>query len=91
MQALLSIMMLGMNIIFKYSHYESELLQGTFGIYYKIQQIPLFACFGMSNCLITLTAFVYGTKDTKIISEFLTSIISFIVIKKNVNVNIKNK
>ncbi len=28
---------------------------------------------------------------TFIISEFLTSIISFIVIKKNVNVNIKNK
>lgn len=71
MQALLSIMMLGMNIIFKYSHYESELLQGTFGIYYKIQQIPLFACFGMSNCLITLTAFVYGTKDTKRLEEVI--------------------
>ena len=28
---------------------------------------------------------------TFIISEFLTSIISFIVIKKNANVNIKNK
>ena len=71
MQALLSIMMLGMNIIFKYSHYDSELLQGTFGIYYKIQQIPLFACFGMSNCLITLTAFVYGTKDTKRLKEVI--------------------
>lgn len=71
MQTLLSIMMLGMNIIFKYSHYDSELLQGTFGIYYKIQQIPLFACFGMSNCLITLTAFVYGTKDTKRLKEVI--------------------
>ena len=65
MQALLSIMMLVMNLIFKYSQYDSELLQGSFGIYYKIQQIPLFACFGMSNCLITITAFNYGNKNSE--------------------------
>lgn len=69
MQALLSVMMLGMNLIFKCSHYEPELLQGTFGIYYKIQQIPLFACFGMSNCLITLTAFNYGNNKIERLKE----------------------
>lgn len=71
MQALLSVMMLVMNLIFKISPYESELLQGTFGIYYKIQQIPLFACFGMSNCLITLTAFNYGNRKTERLKDVI--------------------
>ena len=71
MQALLSIMMLVMNLIFKYSPYDSELLQGSFGIYYKIQQIPLFACFGMSNCLITITAFNYGNKNSERLKQII--------------------
>lgn len=71
MQALLSLMMLGMNLIFKNSNYSSQLLQGTFGIYYKIQQIPLFACFGMSNCLITLTAFNYGNGNKDRLKEVI--------------------
>lgn len=71
MQALLSLMMLGMNLIFKNSNYSSQLLQGTFGIYYKIQQIPLFACFGMSNCFITLTAFNYGNGNKDRLKEVI--------------------
>ncbi len=69
MQALLSVMMLGMNLIFKLSAYDAELLQGSYGIYYKIQQIPLFACFGMSNALITLTSYTYGLGDLKRLRE----------------------
>ncbi len=86
MQALLSIMMLGLNLIFKASNYDAELLQGTFGIYYKIQQIPLFAFFGMSNALITLTSFTYGINDKKRLKEIYkygilnTLIISVIII-----------
>lgn len=71
MQALLSLMMLGMNLIFKNSNYSFQLFQGTFGIYYKIQQIPLFACFGMSNCLITLTAFNYGNGNKDRLKEVI--------------------
>ena len=69
MQALLSMMMLGLNLILKFSPYDAELLQGTFGIYYKIQQIPLFACFGMSNALITLTSFTYGSGNKDRLKE----------------------
>lgn len=71
MQALLSVMMLGLNLIFKISPNSPELLQGTFGIYYKVQQVPLFACFGMSNALITLTAFTSGRKDDKRLREIM--------------------
>lgn len=71
MQALLSVMMLGMNLVFKVAPNSPELLQGTFGIYYKIQQIPLFACFGMSNCLITLTAFNYGNGKIERLNEVI--------------------
>ncbi len=59
MQGLLSVMMLGVNIILGISE-DYEILQGTFGIYYKIQQMALFACFGLSNTLITLVAFNHG-------------------------------
>lgn len=60
MQLLLSIMMLGVNLILSTSAYDRLLLTNAFGIYYKIQQIALFACFGMSNALISLTSFYYG-------------------------------
>lgn len=63
MQALLSIMMLGTNMILSFSKYDAVTLQGSFGIYYKIQQIALFACFGMSNALISMTSFNVGLKD----------------------------
>lgn len=63
MQALLSVMMLGTNMILSFSKYDAVTLQGSFGIYYKIQQIALFACFGMFNALISMTSFNVGLKD----------------------------
>ena len=60
MQALLSVMMLGMNLILGTAQASAELLQGAFGIYYKIQQFALFAAFGISNTLISVVSFNYG-------------------------------
>ncbi len=63
MQGLLSVMMAGMNVILGFSDVDSTILVGAFGIYYKIQQIALFACFGLSNTIITVLSFNYGMKD----------------------------
>jgi len=65
MQALLSIMMLGSNLILSFAKYDVITLQGSFGIYYKIQQVALFACFGLSNALISIVSFNYGAGDKK--------------------------
>ena len=63
MQALLSVMMAGMNIILGSANANPTILVGSFGIYYKIQQIALFSCFGLSNTIITILSFNYGMKD----------------------------
>lgn len=63
MQGLLSVMMAGMNVILGSANADSTVLVGSFGIYYKIQQIALFSCFGLSNTIITLLSFNYGMKD----------------------------
>ena len=63
MQALLSVMMAGMNIILGSANANPTVLVGSFGIYYKIQQIALFSCFGLSNTIITILSFNYGMKD----------------------------
>ncbi len=60
MQGLLSIMMAGMNAILSNANVNSTILVGAFGIYYKIQQIALFSCFGLSNTIITVLSFNYG-------------------------------
>lgn len=65
MQGLLSVMMAGMNIILGNANADSTVLVGAFGIYYKIQQIALFSCFGLSNTIITILSFNYGMKDKK--------------------------
>ncbi len=70
MQGLLSAMMLGVNLILGLSE-DYAILQGTFGIYYKIQQMALFACFGLSNTLITLTSFQYGMQNQKKLRELV--------------------
>lgn len=62
MQALLSVMMFGMNLILGTAA-EAEILQGSFGIYYKIMQFALFAFFGLSNTVITVQSFSYGMCD----------------------------
>lgn len=63
MQGLLSVMMAGMNMILGSANENPTVLVGAFGIYYKIQQIALFACFGLSNTIITILSFNYGMRD----------------------------
>ena len=53
----------GMNAILGLSHADPTILVGSFGIYYKIQQIALFSAFGLSNTIISILSFNYGMKD----------------------------
>lgn len=69
MQALLAVMMAGMNAILSLANYDPSILIGSFGIYYKIQQIALFSAFGLSNTIISILSFNYGMKDKKRIDE----------------------
>lgn len=62
MQALLSVMMAGMNAVLGRSA-EPSVAVGVFGIYYKVQQIALFSAFGLSNTIITLLSFNYGMRS----------------------------
>ena len=63
MQGLLSVMMAGMNAILGLANADTTILVGAFGIYYKIQQVALFSCFGLSNTIITILSFNYGLND----------------------------
>lgn len=65
MQALLSVMMAGMNAILGMAKANTSILVGSFGIYYKIQQIALFSAFGLSNTIITILSFNFGMQDKK--------------------------
>lgn len=65
MQGLLSVMMLGVNLILGTAGDTSALLQGSFGIYYKIMQFAMFACFGLSNTIISVLSFNYGMGDKR--------------------------
>lgn len=69
MQALLSVMMAGMNAILSQSKADPTVLVGSFGIYYKIQQIALFSAFGLSNTIISILSFNYGMKDKNRIND----------------------
>lgn len=85
MQALLAVMMAGMNSILGLAKVEQTILIGSFGIYYKIQQIALFSAFGLSNTIISILSFNYGMKDKKRINDCIkygimdTLIVSFIL------------
>ena len=63
MQALLSVMMAGVNAILGSANVDPTVLVGSFGIYYKIQQIALFSAFGLSNTMITILSFNYGMQN----------------------------
>ena len=69
MQALLSVMMAGVNAILGTAHANPTILVGSFGIYYKIQQIALFSAFGLSNTIISILSFNYGMKDKERIDD----------------------
>ena len=63
MQGLLSVMMAGVNAILGTASVDSGILVGSFGIYYKIQQVALFSAFGLSNTMITILSFNYGMRS----------------------------
>lgn len=69
MQSLLAVMMAGMNMILGLAQVNQTVLIGSFGIYYKIQQIALFSAFGLSNTIISILSFNYGMKDKKRIND----------------------
>lgn len=69
MQALLAVMMAGMNAILGLAQVNQTVLIGSFGIYYKIQQIALFSAFGLSNTIISILSFNYGMQDKKRIDD----------------------
>lgn len=66
MQTLLAIMMSGMNAILNLASTNQTILVGSFGIYYKIQQITLFSAFGLSNTIISILS---GMKNKKRIDD----------------------
>ena len=69
MQALLAVMMAGMNAILGLASVNQTILIGSFGIYYKIQQIALFSAFGLSNTIISILSFNYGMQDKRRIND----------------------
>ena len=69
MQALLAVMMAGMNAILGLTEVNQTVLIGSFGIYYKIQQIALFSAFGLSNTIISILSFNYGMQDKKRVDD----------------------
>ncbi len=69
MQALLAVMMAGMNAILGLAQANQTVLISSFGIYYKIQQIALFSAFGLSNTIISILSFNYGMQDKKRIDD----------------------
>lgn len=69
MQALLAVMMAGMNAILGLAQVNQTVLIGSFGIYYKIQQIALFSAFVLSNTIISILSFNYGMQDKKRIDD----------------------
>lgn len=69
MQALFAVMMAGVNAILGLANTDTVVLVGSFGIYYKIQQIALFSAFGLSNTIISILSFNYGMKDKKRVGE----------------------
>lgn len=66
MQALMSFMTYGVNIIFGAV---SSMAVTAYGVYYKIQQFVFFAAFGMNNAMIPIIAFNYGKRDKKRIND----------------------
>lgn len=69
MQALLAVMMAAMNAMLGLAQADQTVLIGSFGIYYKIQQIALFSAFGLSNTIISILSFNYGMQDRKRIDD----------------------
>jgi putative MATE family efflux protein len=65
-QALLSVMTYGLNIILVGI---SENLVTAYGLYYKIQQFVLFACFGLRDAITPIVSYSHGMRDKKRIND----------------------
>lgn len=66
MQALMSVMTYGINIIFGSV---SAAAVTAYGMYYKIQQFVFFAAFGMNNAMIPIIGFNFGMRDKNRVIE----------------------
>ncbi len=73
MQGMLALMMFGVLLIIGTMDdvYTVNLLFGSYGIYYKLMQIALFAAFGLSNTLISLTSFNVGMQNFERVKEII--------------------
>lgn len=85
MQALMSFMSYGINIIFGLVSPEAV---NAYGIYYKIQQFVFFAAFGMNNAIIPLVAFNYGKNDYKRVNDGIKYGVIYTVIIMTVGLGI---
>lgn len=65
MQALMSFMTYGVNIIFR----DVPGAVTAYGVYYKIQQFIFFAAFGLNNAIIPIVSFNYGMRDKKRVTD----------------------
>ncbi len=65
MQGMLALTMFGMLLIISTINdvYTANLLSGSYGIYYKLMQMALFAAFGLSNVLISIVSYNYGSQN----------------------------
>lgn len=71
MQGMLAVMMFAVLLIIGTieDEYVVNLLSGGYGIYYKLMQIALFASFGLSNALISITSYNYGCGNQERVRE----------------------
>lgn len=71
MQGMLAVMMFAVLLIIGTigDEYVVNLLSGSYGIYYKLMQIALFASFGLSNALISITSYNYGCGNQERVRE----------------------
>ncbi|MBO4990211.1 MAG: MATE family efflux transporter [Clostridia bacterium] len=67
MQALMSFLVYGVNILF-YARLGADSVT-AYGTYYKIQQFVFFAAFGLNNALIPLVAFNFGKQERVRVKE----------------------
>lgn len=64
-QALMSIMVYGMNLILKFD----ASAQTAYGLFYKVQQFVLFLAFGLRDAITPILAFAYGMRSKKRIQD----------------------
>lgn len=64
-QALMSIMVYGMNLILRFD----ASAQTAYGLFYKVQQFVLFLAFGLRDAITPILAFAYGMRSKKRIQD----------------------